>query len=735
MRLIRAVRSPLVPVALVALAGLTMLGATPPPASSLEGEDWPVYAVAVKVQPPLGDEARLPAIAAAQKAVLERLNPAQYRLLYAYEGVPGLALRLADSATVEEIRAMPEVRAVDRDVGGGGSLGVSGPFIGAPVVHARGLTGQGVAVAILDTGIDTDHPDLDDDLIAGACFCDTGSNCCPTGGNRGTGIASTEDDNGHGTHVAGIISSRGVVADLGIAPDADLVMIKMMNNNRFDSTADIVASLDWLRANPNGAVSVNMSLGTFARFADDCDRQTPSYTPEAYITNLADAVAALRNIGIVSVAAAGNDSDKSRLSVPACLSNVLSVGATGRGDNSIADFTNSNSVMDMWAPGVDILSSYLAGGSTQLSGTSMASPHVAAGIAVLAQAVAPAPADELIRCVTTSGTQITDPVNGVTRPRLDLEDALNGCRLRNGQPCTEERRCQSGFCIDGVCCNDSCGGGADDCLVCSVAAGGRSNGWCEPMVAGTICRASVGACDVAEACDGRSAQCPADAFVRTSTVCRPAGGPCDVAEFCDGTGPECPFDVKLAGECRPSAGLCDVPERCDGLNDMCPPDRVRSSTVACRPANGVCDAAEFCDAVNVSCPRETFVRNGTACNDAVICNGREVCQEGQCISLPLSCDDDDVCTADQCVEPFGCRSTPIEGCCKTDDECDDENVCTINTCVDNACVAAPSPACADSGGGCTDHSRPTGGAQPAAPIGPGVGLLLLAAFWALRRRT
>jgi subtilisin family serine protease len=89
------------------------------------------------------------------------------------------------------------------------------PLANADDVHALGFDGTGVDIAVIDTGIDTDHPDLVDNLIGEECRLASGG--CPTGGTSGSGPGSAEDDNGHGSHVSGIITSGGVVAPLGVA--------------------------------------------------------------------------------------------------------------------------------------------------------------------------------------------------------------------------------------------------------------------------------------------------------------------------------------------------------------------------------------------------------------------------------------------------------------------------------------------------------------------------------------
>ena len=122
----------------------------------------------------------------------------------------------------------------------------------------------------------------------------------------------------------------------------------------------------------------------------------------------------------------------------------------------------------------------------------------------------------------------------------------------NGDACTTNADCASGFCTDGVCCDTACGGGdPSDCQACSVAAGAAVDGTCAPRAAGIVCREAAGACDVAETCTGSSAACPADVLTAAGTVCHAAAGACDVAESCTGTSTSCP-----ANEHKPDLSLC-----------------------------------------------------------------------------------------------------------------------------------------------------------------------------------
>lgn len=155
----------------------------------------------------------------------------------------------------------------------------------------------------------------------------------------------------------------------------------------------------------------------------------------------------------------------------------------------------------------------------------------------------------------------------------------------NGTTCSADAECASGFCTDGVCCESACGGGAaSDCMACSIAAGAATNGACGVLAAGVTCRASGGACDVAEKCNGTSTACPTNKLVAAGTACRSANGVCDVAEACTGSSPTCPGD-ELAGPstvCRPAAGSCDLAEVCTGANTSCPANQHKPDFSWCK---------------------------------------------------------------------------------------------------------------------------------------------------------
>lgn len=232
--------------------------------------------------------------------------------------------------------------------------------VGAPSVWAQGITGVGVTVAVIDTGIDTSHPDLQGAVVTGKSFV------------RYT--KSYKDDNGHGTHVAGTVAARNnTIGVVGVAPGARLAALKALGRNGAGYTSDIAAAILWCVRNKStyGIRAINMSLGSTGT-----------------TTTLRDAVASADSAGLLQVAAAGNSGLPTVL-YPAAYANefagVLAVAASD-GNDVVADFSNYGPGVTIAAPGVSILSTYKGGGYATGSGTSMACPHVAGTAALVFQA-------------------------------------------------------------------------------------------------------------------------------------------------------------------------------------------------------------------------------------------------------------------------------------------------------------------------------------------------------------
>jgi alpha-tubulin suppressor-like RCC1 family protein len=208
-----------------------------------------------------------------------------------------------------------------------------------------------------------------------------------------------------------------------------------------------------------------------------------------------------------------------------------------------------------------------------------------------------------------------------------------------GDVCMLDSECGTGFCVDGVCCDTACGAGAiDDCQACAIGAHGTVDGTCTGLAADAAplvtCRASSGACDVADVCVAGDPVC-SDARLAAGTTCRAPAGDCDLAEECDG-GTTCPADVKSTAECRHAAGWCDISEYCDGIEDSCPIDALWPAGFDCRPVLYPCDVREICSGSSVDCPVDIYLPAGTACRAAAgPCDIEE-----QCNGIAVTCPPD-----------------------------------------------------------------------------------------------
>jgi subtilisin family serine protease len=175
--------------------------------------------------------------------------------------------------------------------------------------------------------------------------------------------------------------------------------------------SEVVAGLDYILTERPDVQIVNMSLVTYAQFAGNCDNTT------AWNIAGAAAINVLRARGVIAFASAGNRGG-SLMSSPACLSNVVSVGATDNNDR-VAPFSDSNSATDLMAPGVGISAPNMGGSTVQASGTSMASPHAAGCAALLiasSEAITP---DEIETRLKASAPRVYNPRNGLTYPRIE----------------------------------------------------------------------------------------------------------------------------------------------------------------------------------------------------------------------------------------------------------------------------------------------------------------------------
>ena len=276
--------------------------------------------------------------------------------------------------------------------------------IDADLAWPGGNTGAGVDVAILDTGIDSDHPDLA--VIDGVNY--SGS----VDKDGSTNPAHWKDGHGHGTHCAGIVAAlNNDVGVVGVAPGARLHAVKVLADTGLGYTSDVIQGLDWCAANHVHVASMSLGGGGSKSLENACDA----------------AFAA----GVLLVAAAGNYSGP--VGYPAAYPSVIAVSATDDKDK-LASFSNFGPEIELAAPGVRIYSTYKDGSYTYMSGTSMACPHVTGAAALVWASGAAsnvAVSDKLTSSAEDIGSPGRDPNFG-----YGLVDAQKACRQA-------QRRCTS----------------------------------------------------------------------------------------------------------------------------------------------------------------------------------------------------------------------------------------------------------------------------------------------------
>jgi serine protease AprX len=308
--------------------------------------------------------------AMAENQVQSMVDSFNGQIIYKYSVINGWAVTIPDNK-VDDLKALDNVKYVEKDQEVKVLLDKAVPQIGADQVWATGYTGKGVKVCVIDTGVDASHPDLNGNKVVGWV-------------DYVNGRSTPYDDHGHGTHVSSTIAGTGNASSgqyKGVAPEASLMVAKVLSAQGSGSNTNILKGMDW--AVKNGAQVISMSLGS----------STHSQASD-------DAVANAVKAGVTVVIAAGNSGPNAKtVACPGDSPDALTVGASDRND-AIASFSsrgpNRDGTVkpDVTNMGVSLVAAKATGTNpskgTQyylpMSGTSMATPMTAGTVALLLQA-------------------------------------------------------------------------------------------------------------------------------------------------------------------------------------------------------------------------------------------------------------------------------------------------------------------------------------------------------------
>lgn len=335
----------------------------------------------------------------------EQPGPAEEALIRAFGGsvkftydiVPAIAATVP-LAALEGLSRNPKVARIEADVEIH-ALGETLPWgvdqIDAELVHKAGNTGDGIKVAVIDSGVDRSHPDLFGQVAGGYDFVN--DDTLPM------------DDNGHGTHVAGTIAAitGNEVGVIGVAPKVSIYALKVLDASGSGNFSNIIAALQWCI--DNGIQITNNSYGSSTN---------PGLSVET-------AFISAETAGILNIAAAGNEGNRKgtgdSVGYPAAYDSVVAVAATDS-NNVRAYFSSTGPKVEISAPGVSINSTIPNNSYATYSGTSMASPHVA-GVAALVKFANPSWTPDQIRSkMITTADPLGDP-NWYGAGLVDAEEA------------------------------------------------------------------------------------------------------------------------------------------------------------------------------------------------------------------------------------------------------------------------------------------------------------------------
>lgn len=575
--------------------------------------------------------------------------------------------------------------------------------------------GSGIRVCVCDTGIDMDHIMYSDRIDTAASYDFVNNDNNP------------DDDHGHGAHVAGIaVGGIGLTVNFeppvcdgdepfqGVAPEATLIGAKILNQNGGGSDSDIVAGIDHCAdqsASGGQADVINLSIGR-GQYSGFCDS-------EAWAVAVNNAVAN----GVVVVAASGNEGYSNALATPACASGSIAVGATYKADyprcedsqssfdwcldffcfssctdnspsaDQLVCFSNQSDNLDVTAPGSVIWSASVTS-ITEMSGTSMASPHVA-GLAALILDMDPTLTPEDVRQIIREGATDMGPTGfdrGYGYGRIDVLNslALIGPQCQTNGDCDDSDPCTTDICTSGVCSNDP--KDCDDSNPCTTDYCSDGTCFSDPIKCddGDLC--TTDSCDPITGCEYTQIDCnPGEVCINGDCVPQVCNnnGTCESGEDCN----NCPNDCISGGGgggcgngvCEPSLG-----EDCQSCAADC-----RGKQVGAAKKQFCCGDGDGSEPVGCDDPRCTDEEEGFTCSDVPpdpYCCGDDSCVgEEDSYNCEVDCGPapqcgDNICNGeeDECTCPEDCTDPPPPEVCSDgkDNDCDDSVDCSDPDCYD-----------------------------------------------------
>lgn len=288
------------------------------------------------------------------------------------------------------------------------SLNNTATRINLSVPHNNNYRGQNTYVVVIDTGVQADHPFLQNRVALEACFAAK----CPNGQASMVGPGAAKPIHWHGTHVAGIIAGYNSSMQ-GVAPQANIIAINVFDPDGASYDDYIIRALNWVHtiSSEYNIAAVNMSLGSQMVFKSSCN---------GFIPDMTKAISNLKSKNISTIVSAGNGYSYG-MSSPACISDAVSVAATSYFADEVTNFSNVSELTTFSAPGYVVSSSATGSTYRTASGTSMSAPTVAGAFAVYRSKYGVQPVNKVVSDFQSTSVKAIDKSININTYRIDMK--------------------------------------------------------------------------------------------------------------------------------------------------------------------------------------------------------------------------------------------------------------------------------------------------------------------------